>query len=115
GTRMSQADQDSRRLARVAFQGELGAFSEEAVRRYFGDRAEPVPCRDFADVSRSVAAGDVQYGVLPIENSLAGSVVASYDALAGGELEIIGEVITPIHHCILGIEGSSLGRVRRIL
>ncbi len=99
----------------VAFQGELGAFSEEAVRQYFGHGAEPVPCRDFIDVSRSVLTGDVEYGVLPIENSLAGSVIPSYDALAAGELEIIGEVITPIHHCILGIPGASLEDVRRIL
>ena len=100
---------------RVAFQGELGAFSEEAVHRFFGEGAIPVPCREFADVGRAVREGTVDLGILPIENSLAGSVVGSYDVLAGGDLEIIGEVITPIHHCILGVPGASLHDIRRIL
>ena len=106
---------ESERRPRVAFQGELGAFSEEAVHRFFGDGADPVPCREFGEVGRAVAAGEVDFGVLPIENSLAGSVVASYDVLAGGRLEIVGEVITPIHHCILGLPGSTLAGIDRIL
>jgi prephenate dehydratase/chorismate mutase/prephenate dehydratase len=100
---------------RVAFQGELGAFSEEAVHRFFGDDVEPIPCRDFTDVGRVVVDGEVDYGVLPIENSLAGSVVASYDVLAGNPLEIVGEVITPIHHCILGVPGATLEGLQRIM
>jgi prephenate dehydratase len=100
---------------RVAFQGELGAFSEEAVHRFFGNGVLPVPRREFADVGRSVVGGEVDYGLLPIENSLAGSVVGSYDVLAGGELDLVGEVITPIHHCLLGVRGSSLDRLTRIL
>jgi prephenate dehydratase len=102
-------------MARVAFQGELGAFSEEAVHRFFGEGVQPVPRRDFAEVGRAVVEGDVDFGLLPIENSLAGSVVGSYDVLAGGALEIVGEVITPIHHCVLGLPGAPLGGVRRIL
>lgn len=102
-------------MTRVAFQGELGAFSEEAVHRLFGDGVEPVPCRDFAEVGRAVTSGNVEFGVLPIENSLAGSVVGSYDVLASGGLRIVGEVITPIHHCILGLPGASLEGLRRII
>jgi prephenate dehydratase len=93
----------------------LGAFSEEAVHRFFGDGAWPVPCREFGDVGRAVLDGSVDFGILPIENSLAGSVVGSYDVLAGSELEIVGEVITPIHHCILGVPGASLKGVGRVL
>lgn len=100
---------------RVAFQGELGAFSEEAVHRFFGEGVEPVPSREFADVGAAVTSGEVDYGLLPIENSLAGSVVGSYDVLSGGKLEIIGEVITPIHHCVLALPGSSLSELRRII
>ena len=100
---------------RVAFQGELGAFSEEAVHCFFGPGVEPIPRREFADVGRAVLAGEVDYGLLPIENSLAGSVVGSYDVLSGGEVEIVGEVINPIHHCVLGVKGSSLEKVRRII
>lgn len=102
-------------MSRVAFQGELGAFSEEAVHRLFGEGVIPVPCRDFAEVGRAVTSGEVDFGVLPIENSLAGSVIGSYDVLAGGELRIVGEVITPIHHCILGLPGATLESLRRII
>jgi len=93
----------------------MGAFSEEAVHRYFGEGVEAVPCRDFAGVGQAVVSGEVDFGLLPIENSLAGSVVGSYDVLARGELAIVGEVITPIHHCVLAVPGASLGDLSRIL
>lgn len=99
----------------VAFQGELGAFSEEAVRRFFGEEVEPIPQRDFADVGRAVMTGEVECGVLPIENTLAGSVVGSYDVLACNDLMVVGEVITPIHHCVLGIPGANLEQLSRVL
>ncbi len=99
----------------VAFQGELGAFSEEAVRRFFGEQVEPIPRREFLDVGRVVVRGEVEYGVLPVENTLAGSVVASYDVLASEDLVVVGEVITPIHHCVLGVPGATLETLTRIL
>jgi prephenate dehydratase len=100
---------------RVAFQGELGAFSEEAVRRYFGPAATPVACRDFADVGRAVARGDVERGLLPVENTLAGSVVAAYDVLLAHPLRIVGEVVSPIHHCVLGVPGATLDGLTRVI
>lgn len=100
---------------RVAFQGELGAFSEEAARRFFSGPIEPVPCREFREVGAAVAGGSVAYGLLPIENTLAGSVVASYDVLAAEPLEVVGEVIVPIHHCLLGVPGTELARTTRVL
>lgn len=100
---------------RVAFQGELGAYSEEAVHLFFREGAEPAPRRDFAEVGRAVAGGEVEFGLLPVENSLAGSVVGSYGVLASGELEVVGEVITPIHHCVLGVPGAALGGLARVL
>lgn len=100
---------------RVAFQGELGAFSEEAARRFFSGPIEPVPCREFREVGAAVAGGSVAYGLLPIENTLAGSVVASYDVLAAEPLEVVGEVIVPIHHCLLGVPGAELARITRVL
>jgi prephenate dehydratase len=101
--------------ARIAFQGELGAYSEEAARRLFGPELEPVPCRDFREVGEAVALGAVDAGLLPIENSLAGSVVGSYDVLAAQDLEVVGEVITEIHHCVLGTPGATLEGVSRVL
>lgn len=102
-------------MTRVAFQGELGAFSEEAVRVFFGAGAEPVARREFADVAAAVVRGEVDYGLLPVENTLAGSVVASYDVLATQPLRIVGEVVTPIHHCVLGLPGARLDGVARVL
>lgn len=98
---------------RVGFQGTFGAFSEEAVRRFFRS-AEPVPFRDFREVGDAVAAGAVDFGLLPIENTIAGSVLPSYNVLARDGFEVVGEVVTPIHHYLLGVPGSSIGELRRV-
>ena len=100
---------------RVAFQGELGAFSEEAITRLWRDTAEPVPRREFLDVATAVERGEVEYGLLPIENTLAGSVVGSYDALVACEsVHVVAEVVLPIHHCLLGVPGASLEELRTV-
>ncbi len=106
----------ARLKVRVAFQGELGAYSEEAVRRYWpGDTAEPVPARSCADVVRALENNAVDFGMLPIENSLAGSVVPTYDALADSrECWVVGEEILPIHHCLLALPGADIGAIRRV-
>jgi prephenate dehydratase len=98
---------------RVAFQGELGAYSEEAVVRACGPDVEAIPCRENRDVVRAVADAAVDLGVLPLENTLAGTVTASYDAIASDTgVHAVGEVVIPIHHCVLGVQGSALGRLR---
>jgi len=101
-------------ITRVAFQGELGAYSEEAVRRYWcPQNVEPVPARTCGDVARMVERSEVDYGLLPIENSLAGSVVATYDALAQSrDVWVVGETTLPIHHCLLAVPGAPLDDVR---
>jgi len=93
---------------RVAYQGEPGAFSEEAVLTYFGGSATPVPHPDFQSVGRAVLEETCDLGLLPIENSLAGSVIGSFDVLARGELEVIGEVVRPIRLNLLGLPGSDI-------
>jgi prephenate dehydratase len=95
-------------MTRVAFQGELGAYSEEAVRVRFGGEARPVACREFADVAAAVLGDGAEFGLLPVENTLAGSVVASYDVLATLPLEIVGEVVIPIHHCVVALPGATV-------
>lgn len=94
--------------ARVAFPGERGAYSEDAVAALWPG-AEPVPARHPLEVTHAVLQGDVDAGVLPVENTLAGSVVASYDALARcGELHAIAEGVVRIRHCLLAPRGASL-------
>jgi prephenate dehydratase len=103
-------------MIRVAFQGELGAYSEEAVYRLFGAAAAPIPCRDFAAVGRAVAHGETDAAVLPVENTLAGAVVGSLDVLGDESLglRVAGEAVIPIDHCVLGIPGARLEDVARI-
>lgn len=100
---------------RIAFQGEPGAFGEEAIVRHVGSaRVETVGVPTFADVCRAVEGGEVDAGVLPLENSLAGTVGDALDALATGTLTVVGEVLLPIHHHLLVVPGTSLVDVERV-
>ena len=102
-------------MLRVAFQGELGAFSEEAVQLAFGPNEQPIPCRENREVARVVAAEIADAGVLPVENTLAGSVPASYDAiLAEPTIHVTRELAIPIHHCVLGVAGGTLQLLRTV-
>jgi prephenate dehydratase/chorismate mutase/prephenate dehydratase len=100
---------------RVAFQGEPGAFSEEAARSYFGEGSVTVPQREFAGVGRVVMSGEVDYGILPVENSLAGPVTAARSVLAAHPFVVLGEVVHPIHLSLLALPGTALEEVRWIL
>ena len=101
---------------RVAFQGEAGAFSEDAVHAFFEDRDVVVmPERDFAGVARAVTTREAEYGVLPVENSIHGSVIGAYDVLGAGGLSVIGEVVRPIRHCLLALPGTSVDQIRRVI
>jgi prephenate dehydratase len=99
----------------VAFQGERGAFSDEAVRIYFGKEAEPFPCRSFTEVFRAVAAGEVEYGLVPVENSQAGSINDVYDLLRQHDLFVIGEISHPVNHCLLCLPGQKLSDIKRVI
>jgi prephenate dehydratase len=100
--------------SRIAFQGELGAFSEEAIRN-LDPLAIPVPCREFIDVAQAVESGDADAGMLPIENTLAGSVVGSYDALtACASLHVTAETVVEIHHCVLAPLGAALASLATV-
>src|SRR5947208_9463306 len=98
---------------RIAYQGELGAFSEAAGRRVRAD-AELVPCRSFEEVFASVDAGPAAYGVLPVENSIGGSIHRNYDLLLEHQLPIVGEVALPVVHQLLAMPGATMGGLRRI-
>ena len=104
---MPSAELDSKR---VGFQGELGAFSEEAVYELVAE-ADPVPCKSFDAVVRAVEQGTIDAGVLPVENTLAGTVAGAYDALAGGDIAVVAEIAIPIRHCLLGVPGAVLRSV----
>ena len=99
----------------VAFQGERGAHSENAIYQYFSD-PRPVPGREFQDVFRMVLDGTVDFGVLPVENSLTGSIHQNYDLLMQyPDVHIVGEITIRIRWCLIAPPGSSTTRIRRVL
>jgi prephenate dehydratase len=98
----------------VAFQGEHGAFTEGAAQAWFGEDVETLPKREFRDVVAAVQSGAAAYGVLPVENSLYGSVGAALDALLETELDIVGEVVRPIRMTLLGVDGATVQGVRKV-
>jgi len=89
-------------MIKVSFQGERGAYSEAAARSFFAEEIEPVPLSTFAEVLESTASGNTDYSVLPVENSLEGSVGESYDLLYSTSLNAMGEIYHRIEHCLIG-------------
>jgi prephenate dehydratase len=99
---------------RVGYQGEPGAFSETAVLALF-PAATAVPHHAFRDVFQAVEKGAVDYGMMPIENSQAGSINDTYDLLAKGSASIVGEVIVPVHHALLALPGTHAEDIHRVI
>ena len=98
----------------VSFQGEAGAFSQIAARELGGANATPVPLPTFVEVFESVANGKCDAAVIPIENTLHGSVHENYDHLLRFELEIQGETFVRIVHNLIAPEGVSFRDIRRV-
>jgi prephenate dehydratase len=99
---------------KVAFQGEPGAFSEEASFGYF-DSPETVPCESFDAVFEAVSSGQCERGLIPIENSLAGSIHQNYDSLLCNELHIVGEYFLRVRLCLIAFPGAKKSDIRHIL
>ncbi|MBN1561818.1 prephenate dehydratase [candidate division KSB1 bacterium] len=98
----------------IAIQGERYAFSEMAAKKFFGDAIEIVPCKTFDDVFVAVISERADYGVLPIENSLTGSIHRVYDLLLGNDLIIVGEVALRIEQHLIAHPGVALKDIRVI-
>ena len=102
-------------MNRVAFQGEPGAFSEEAAIQCCGRDVLLLPRRTFVDVVQSVLTGTAERGVLPLENSLIGEVAAANEAAADPGLDIERELWLPIHHYLMARPETSFDDVRQVL
>jgi prephenate dehydratase len=103
----------SARTLKVAFQGEPGAYSEEAARTFFR-RVQTVPQRTLGEVFRAVQRTEVQFGIVPAENSLEGSINQTYDLLLASAVQIRGEVEHPIRHCLISHRSASLKQIRKV-
>ncbi len=89
-------------MIKVSFQGERGAYSEAAARSFFTEDIVTVPLSTFAEVLESTISNNTDYSVLPVENSLEGSVGESYDLLYSTSLNAMGEIYHRIEHCLIG-------------
>ncbi len=101
-------------MTTVAFQGEPGAYSESAVYQFFGSKVQVKPCMDFRDVFESVKKHEVQAGMVPVENSLEGSVNQNYDLFFNYDLKVFGEVIVKIAHCLIVNPGTNIDQIRLV-
>jgi len=99
---------------RIAFQGETGAFSEAATRILYPE-ATPVPCPTMESVFASVTQGLVARGVVPIENSLFGSVHVNYDLLRSHAVKITRELQLRIRHHLMAPQGARLDQIDKVL
>lgn len=97
----------------VAFQGEHGAYSEVAAHQLFGSHIATLPCRQFSDIFSAVQAERADYGLVPVENSEAGTVSGSYALLLASPLFVVGEVELRVRHCLMAPRGQTLSDIRR--
>lgn len=103
-------------LPRVAFQGELGAFSEQAIRQQWPSGATPLPCPSFDAAVQAVLDGAADFAVIPVENAIVGPVRAGTEALARAEprLHVRAEVRLAIHLCLMAPAGATLAGLRQV-
>lgn len=108
------AKKSAQKLA-VAFCGKRGAYAEQAIARHFDGEAEALPVDSFREIFQSVLDGRADYGMVPIENSLAGSVYENYDNLAAFEdVSIVSSVTLRIQHALLGVKGAKVSDIKSV-
>jgi prephenate dehydratase len=103
-----------KRPKRIAFQGELGAFSQQAIQQLLGPRATPVPCQRFDHVFAALKTRQVDAAVVPIENTLAGSVYENYDLLMKFPFEITAETNVRVVHNLIAPAGADPRKIRKV-
>jgi len=99
---------------KVAFQGEPGAYSEQAVFNYFG-AVETIPCESFDEMFEAVMSEKSDAALAPIENSLAGSIHQNYDLLLRHDLHIVGEYLLRVRHCLISMPGARQADIRKAI
>ena len=105
----------SAQTLKIAFQGEKGAYSEQAIRMVFDEMADTMPCRSFSDVFEAVQKGEARYGMVPVENTLGGTINETLDLLnSHPDLTVVGEKQLRIMHNLIGIPGTALSQIKRV-
>ena len=98
----------------VAYSGTRGSYAEEACIRFFGENRLFIPHKSFEDVFKTITGGGADYGVVPIENSTTGAINENYDLLIRYRAAIVGEVLIPVHHCLLGVPGAKISKIQSV-
>jgi prephenate dehydratase len=101
-------------MQRAAFLGEMGTFSHKACIQYFGTKVEPAPTPSFRAIFETVKKGEVDFGVVPLENSLTGSIHENYDLLLEYDLRIVGEITLRIIHHLIGPPEAKIETIKRV-
>jgi chorismate mutase/prephenate dehydratase len=97
---------------KLGHQGVLGAFSDEALRKYFNNKGQILSYKEFEDVAKAVESGEIDYGILPIENSSTGAVFKTYDLFKKYNICIVGEEYLKIEHHLFGIKTANLEDIK---
>ncbi|MDH5781201.1 MAG: prephenate dehydratase [Dehalococcoidia bacterium] len=101
-------------MVKVAFQGERGAFSEDAATKLFGGDIDFLPCVGLKEAFELVSQDKAEFGIVPLENSQAGSINETYDLLLAYPLNIFAEVILKVSHCLMALSGQKLADITTI-
>ena len=99
---------------KAAFLGEIGSYSHKACIQYFGEQVTPMPVTSFKSLFEAVKEGKTHFGIIPLENSLAGSVHENYDLLLEYDLRIVGEIMLRIKHNLIGHPETKINQIKRI-
>ncbi|KFJ43606.1 prephenate dehydratase [Francisella philomiragia] len=106
-------------MIKVSFQGEHGAYSEQAITSFFNQQNikdfQTIPCFSFSEAIEHTIAGKSNFVMIPVENSLAGSVVPAYDELIKSNLKVKAEVVLKIKHCLMGLEGVQFSDIKSVI
>lgn len=100
---------------KVAYQGAPGAYSEAASYEIFGENTQAIPCETFEEVFNRVENGEADRGMLPIENSVTGSLHRNYDLLLEHDLLIVGEYKLRVRHCLIGLPGAEIANLQKVI
>jgi len=103
---------------RIGYQGTEGAYSSLAAKQHFGSLGKALQLRGyetFADMMAAVRDGALDYGMLPVENTTAGSINEAYDLLAQMDVKVVGEEIFKVEHCLVALEEVHVSQIRRVL
>jgi 3-deoxy-7-phosphoheptulonate synthase len=111
----NRQDVGTRSPKAIAFLGELGTFSHKACLQYFGENMDADPKQNFRAIFEAVKSGEAAYAVIPLENSLSGSIHENYDLLLEYDLQIVGELTLRIVHYLIGRPGAHLEDIRRVI